>query len=392
MVKRCCKNIDITNPEVITPFIENCLKRHWKRHDFRRMIREKGFDYEHILTDSTMIRTVARAFAVEIADTVKHRTIPKFRTWAKKRMDYTSGKERMIGNETSLQRLYDYVAVYACQELWDRKLVHQQCSSIPNRGQVYGMKLIRHYILTDNRSLRYAKKHRIRYTSKCRYFVKLDIRHCYESIDRKLLMERLEHDIKNPDIIYLWKCLLSSYDVDGLLIGALPSQFLSQYMIANIYRKAMNSHVVSHMVIYMDDMLLFASNRRKLLRTVYSLIEYARNELHLTIKPAFAIKRLKEEPIDMMGYVVHANGKVTVRAKTFIRARRQVVRFQCDNRMSYEQAKRLASYKGYIIHSDSFRVKLEYGKSFRFAQNLISLVERSKIYGMGNLKQRTAEG
>ena len=83
MVKRCCKNIDITNPEVITPFIENCLKRHWKRHDFRRMIREKEFDYEHILTDSTMIRTVARAFAVEIADTVKHRTIPKFRTWAK---------------------------------------------------------------------------------------------------------------------------------------------------------------------------------------------------------------------------------------------------------------------------------------------------------------------
>lgn len=68
------------------------------------------------------------------------------------------------------------------------------------------------------------------------------------------------------------------------------------------------------------------------------------------------------------------------------------MRFQRNNCISYEQAKRLVSYKGYIIHSDGFHVKLEYRKAFQFAQNLISLVERSKIYGMGNLKQRTAEG
>ena len=320
MTKRCCKNIDITNVETITPFIEECFRRHKRRRDFRRLILEHGFtvkDYNDMLqNENGVLQRVSACLASEIAFHIKNRDIPTFKTWAVKKYDFSSCKERLIGNETCLQRLYDYVAVRACTELWNRKLVENQCSSIPNRGQVYGMKLIRHYVLQDNRAMRYAKKHRIRYTSKCRYFVKLDIRHCYESIDRKLLMERLEHDIKNPDIIYLWKCLLSSYDVDGLLIGALPSQFLSQYMIANIYRKAMNSHVVSHMVIYMDDMLLFASNRRKLLRTVYSLIEYARNELHLTIKPAFAIKRLKEEPIDMMGYVVHANGKVTVRAKT----------------------------------------------------------------------------
>ena len=383
MTKRCCKNIDITNVETITPFIEECFRRHKRRHDFRRLILEHGFtvkDYDDMLqNENGVLQRVSACLASEIACHIKNRSIPAFKTWATKKYDFSSCKERLIGNETCLQRLYDYVAVRACAELWNRKLVENQCSSIPNRGQVYGMKLIRHYVLQDNRSMRYARKHGYRYTRKCKYFVKLDLKHCYESIDKELLMQRLTHDIKNEDILYLWKCLLDSYDgsTKGLLIGALPSQYLSQYMVAPIYRHA--SCNTSHMIIYMDDMLLFGSNRRKLLKTVKELIKWTFDNQHLRIKPNFSIKALDKEPVDMMGYVIHGNGKVTIREKSYMRLRRQVLRYANNHFMNYRQAKRIVSYKGFLKYSDCVKIKSPYYKVIHKAQCLISDIERRKL-------------
>lgn len=397
MTKRCCKNIDIENAETIMPFIEECFKRHKKRRDFKRLIINHGFtetDYADLLNGkNNALQRISKCIAEEISRSIRNRTIPKFETWASRKYDFSSCKERLIGNETCLQRLYDYVAVRSCDELWRRKLVENQCSSIPRRGQVYGMKLIRHYILQDNRSARYAVKHGFRYTRKCRYFVKLDLHHCYESIDKDLLYSRLSHDIKNEPILYLWKCLLDSYagSTKGILIGALPSQFLSQYMVAPIYRHATQYKHISHMVIYMDDMLLFSPNRRKLLTTVRELIRWAADNLHLEIKGNFAIKKLANEPIDMMGYVIYQNGKVTIRAKPFIRLRRQVLRYDARKSMTIKQAKRIVSYKGFLKFSNCAKLRHEYYPAIRYAQNLISLSERGKLNGLCNLKQRTAE-
>ena len=226
-------------------------------------------------------------------------------------------------------------------------------------------------------------KRHIRYIRKCKYFVKLDIRHCYESIDKTILMNQLIHDIKNSDMVYLWKSLLGSYTdtTNGLLIGALPSQYASQYIVANLYRKAMSNPSIMHMATYMDDMILFASNRRKLLKAVKALIVYALDTLHLTIKSNFAIKKLENEPIDMMGYVLHANGKITIRARGFIHARRLLLRYERQGYLTLSQSKRIVSYKGYFKQSNSYNSYARFNRAFRYAQKVISKHERNKQHG-----------
>ncbi len=373
-MKKCCKNMDITDAETIAPFIFRCLKRHGKRRDFQNFIKKEGIPNGYLLEDT------ARVLAEKISCMIKERTIPPLKVWATRKYDESSRKVRLIGDETVLQLLLDYIAVYGCAELWKRKLVREQCSSIPGRGQLYGAKLLRRYVKKDNYAMRYAKAHHLRYTRKCKYFVKLDVRHCYEFIDRELLMSKFERDIGNCAILYLWKSLLKSYEsvTNGLLIGALPSQFASQYVMVNLYRHAMENKSVTHMVMYMDDMVLFSPNRRKLLKATKDLITYARDELHLTIKPNFAIKRLSKEPLDMMGYVIHGNGKVTIRAKAFIHARRLVKRYEMKGTMSFSQARRLACYKGYFIHSACHGIEGEYFKAIRAAQKIVS--ERTKLW------------
>lgn len=373
-MKKSCKNIDITDEETVKPFIYECLKRHHRRYKFARMLRKIGATDLNDATDK-----LAR-YAVKA---IKVHNIPKFTPSTRERYDSTSEKRRLIGCECALQQAFDYIAVRSCAEIWKRRYVLQQCSSIKKRGQIYGVKMIQKYVLADIRAAKYARGHKRHYTLKCKYFVKLDVRHCYQSIDRALFMELFAHDCGNDDILYLWQSLLASYaradGCTGLLIGALPSQWAAQFMLSFLYREGIRLDGVNHMVMFMDDMLITGSNRRKLKRAAEALSRYAETTLHLQIKPNWHIKKLANEPIDMMGFVIHHNGKITIRAKNFIHARRMLLRQQRAP-LVYSQAKRLASYKGYFKYSDcrKLRKEMRLKVAFEQAQKIISKRERSK--------------
>lgn len=81
----------------------------------------------------------------------------------------------------------------------------------------------------------------------------------------------------------------------------------------------------------------------------------------------------------MMGYVIHADGGVTIRAKIFIRARRTFQR--AKKQMDIDMARRVVSYRGYFINSNSKRIaeKLKVEKIARKAQKLISDHEKGGI-------------
>ena len=45
-MKKKCKNIDITDAQTVRPWVEDCIRRHKKRHDFRKLIRRHGVSEE----------------------------------------------------------------------------------------------------------------------------------------------------------------------------------------------------------------------------------------------------------------------------------------------------------------------------------------------------------
>ena len=391
-MKKSCKNINLRDRETVSVYVKECLRRHCRRQNTRALIcRRFGVPedtYQRILDrDEKTIQTVALKMSDYIIGTIRDRDIPVFVPKARERRDQTTDKLRLIGCEPALQQFYDYVAVRSCDGIWARRLVPQQCSSIRGRGQVYGMRMIRSYVDKYNRAADYAARQGLRYNRQVKYFVKLDIRHCYQSVDRNLLMDILRHDCGNEDILYLWQTLLDSYGramspdgrpYTGLLIGALPSQWGAQLILSYAYRYAMALPGVSHGVFFMDDMLFTGSSRRKLKRAVEAIVVYVKERLHLEIKPTWHIKVLADEPIDMMGYVIHQSGKVTMRARNFIHSRRLLLRAAMIGRIGSRRARRLVSYKGFYDHSDSFKATtaLHAGPLFKRAQSLLSKEEK----------------
>ena len=43
-MKKCCKNIDITDAKTNLPFVSDCIDRHFTRNDFARMLFSFGMD------------------------------------------------------------------------------------------------------------------------------------------------------------------------------------------------------------------------------------------------------------------------------------------------------------------------------------------------------------
>lgn len=369
---KSCKNIDIKRWDTVQPYILDCITRHYRRYDFKKLITSTGGltrkEYSRLLDGdkALLIQTsenIARECARQITGGKPELPPCAIRT----RVDKSTGKTRLIGRESALQQCFDYIAVGAAEAIWKRRIVPQQASSIKGRGPHYGVAMISKWVKKDHRAAEWAKRHGRSYRKRCRYYVKLDIAKCYPSCRLDAFMRRFARDCGNNDLIWLWTELIKSHrvrledgtDYEGFMIGALPSQWACQYMLSFAYRYVMSLHyvrrgrphrTVSHCMIFMDDILLTGPSRKNLKTAARKMAEYIRAELGLTIKPAWQILRLEESPIDMMGFRVHKDGNITVRPRIFLRARRMALRAIRHKGMSKRQAKRALSYKGYFTN------------------------------------------
>lgn len=421
-MRRSAKNIDIKNSEVVLPWVVDCVMRHWKRHDFRDMLIKHGMpraEYyaarkEH---NKHACKPYCKSIAADACERIKNMKLNLPPITIKERRDPCNGKIRPIGNEGAIQQVLDYIAVYGAMDIFMRRIVIAQVSSIKDRGQKLGVKLIKSWIRKDNHAAQYAMDHNLKYSRKVVYFAKLDIRKCFPSARLEVFLKYFARDCANTDLIWLWEQLLLSHRVEGnqgFMIGALPSCWALQYLLSFVYRKAMDMHyarrgkqqkVFHKSTFFMDDLLLIGSNRRKMLAGINEIVKYTWENFGLQIKPSWNVVRLsslsemdqakiiaesqpehwhyfklREKAIDMMGYIIHTDGSCTIRKRIYRRIRRGMLRYDASGRFNLKQAQRACSYKGYVKNSCNNRIDGKYSawKAFAKAAKVVSAHSKMK--------------
>lgn len=121
------------------------------------------------------------------------------------------------------------------------------------------------------------------------WYLKLDVRKYYDSIDHDILFSLLERKFKDSGLLYLMYRLLDSYHTapgKGLPIGNLTSQHW-----ANHYLAAMDHYVKDELRIpayvrYMDDMVVFSEDKARLLTLRPLLAGFLEERLALSLKIA----------------------------------------------------------------------------------------------------------
>ena len=324
------------------------------------------------LPENDFWRAAHYKLALEMAYHIRTRTVREHllaNTYGQPLIRYTkindpgSGKERMLGLETILFRLYEQVAAKAAEPLLKAKLGTYQCASIKGRGQNYGKKAVLRWLSNDVEGTKYSAK--------------ADVKKCYPSIRHGKLLELLKRDLRKSDeLLYLFTVFIELYEEwpspealapdRGILIGSPVSKDLCNYFLSYAYHYASErlvkitcrrgqtkiKRLIAHVIFYMDDITMYAANKTHLKQAVKMMIAYMLEFLDLRIKPDWIMQKTMYEDqvgktkgslLDFMGFRFHGGdvemksyfGRqkkhkkvwVTIRRNIFLTARRKMNKF-----------------------------------------------------------------
>ena len=336
---------------MISRAVYACLKNKYKRNDVTRYfsnvsgLQENQIRCIYYRYGKKAIYPIVEIIISELQEEIISGSISFPRIWYRNKTDSSSGKVRRIGIQNIKQQLYDYIAVEGMRPILKR-IGEYQYASIPGRGTTKGKQVISRWI--KNRNMR--------------YFVKLDVKKCFESIDHNLLVEFLEKHIKNEKLVWLIRTLINSFE-KGLSIGSYLSQYLCNLYMSVLYhyimeclyktRRGKRISLIRHCIVYMDDILLIGSRKRDVEMAVKKIIQKA-DEMGLAIKDNWQVRSIDEIPIDMMGFKIYRT-HVEIRGRIFLRVRRSFRRARKG--LTLRIAKKCLSYYGYLKHTNSRKIE-----------------------------------
>ena len=352
-MKRLCKDVDITDRGLISKAVYACLSKKYKRNDVVKYLSQvSGIEQEYIRCiyyrygKSAMYPFTEIAISEIQAEIIRgNMSFPQI--WYREKIDGSSGKVRRIGIQNIKQQLYDYIAVEALKPVLKR-IGEYQYASIKGRGTTKGKEVISRWI--RNRDMR--------------YFAKLDVRKCFESIDHGKMMDFLRRRVKNEPLLHLIETMLGSFE-RGLSIGSYLSQYLCNLYMSILYHEIKENmcrtrkgkrgnkrvNLVRHCLIYMDDILMIGPRKRDLEKAAKLTVRKA-SEMGLEIKPNYQVRQIDGNCIDMLGFKIYRT-HTEIRGRTFLRVRRSFRRAR--KRLTEGAARKCLSYYGYLKHTNSRR-------------------------------------
>ena len=364
VMKRKCKNIDITDRTYIEKMIFMCMdnkaSKAWFRSDVRNFWAGKSIvDVVEELHHELVTRTVNFPSPIK-----------------RERVDIPNGKIRIITIEHIKQQYYDYIAYHGLDELASR-IGEYQFACQPGKGPTLGSKVIKGWL--QDPTIKYA--------------IKADIKQCYPSVTHTNMMTWLRKRVKNDTLLYLVEVLLNSVE-EGLPIGSYLSIRLCALYLSDLYhhigggyfkeRRGKRQNIIKHVMFFLDDIYIFGSNARDMNKAMGGIILFA-NSMGLEIKPQWTVINFNpKDPnchIDAMGYRIYRD-HITMRRRDYVRAKRALRRFR--RKPTIENARSFTAYHGlFIKNTDSFRFRKKYNvkKLFRKARNVISKYDKGNLSG-----------
>lgn len=191
-----------------------------------------------------------------------------------------------------------------------RSSYHWSCANIPNRG-------IDRACIGVERATRKDRRH-------AKYCVKLDIKKFYPSIDHKALMAAIERRIKDKRALAVIGKVVESHE-KGLPIGNYTSPWLAEWFLQPLDRFIVCQDGVRHYIRYADDMVIIGSNKRKLRRCMFAIMDYLK-PMKLALKENYQLFKIykdgKGRKIDFVGKCFGI-GVTTVRKRRALAFMRQ---------------------------------------------------------------------
>jgi len=148
------------------------------------------------------------------------------------------------------------------------------------------------------------------YMGHFQYYIKLDIRKYFDSVDHGILKILLRRKIKDQDLLWLLDTIIDhpvpwTNPGKGIPIGNLTSQYFANFYLNQSDHFIKDNLGVKGYVRYMDDMLLFGNDKQSLWEIYGQVEHFLMERLELTVKNGSVVLSPTFEGLSFLGLRVY---------------------------------------------------------------------------------------
>lgn len=288
--------------------------------------------------------------------------------------DGVSQKLRTIIVPTFEELTVQHCVVRALMPMFYQGMYEHTYASIPNRGAHKGKKVIEKWIGNDSKN--------------CKYVLKMDIRHFFDSIPHdklKAMLAKHIHDSRMLDLLYK---IIDVTEI-GLPLGFYTSQWFSNWYLTGLDHYIKEKLKAMHYMRYMDDMVVFGSNKRELHTIRKEIEKYLSLELGLHLKDNWQVFRFDYvrggkrygRDLDFMGFRFFRD-RTILRRSIMLKASRKARRIGKKDKATIYDIRQMLSYLGWIGCTDTYSMyenRIKPYVSFQKFKRRISAYDRRKV-------------
>ena len=226
-------------------------------------------------------------------------------------------KERNICAATFNERILHHALINICANNFEKFQIYDSYACRVGKG-TYA-------------ALERAKIFQKRY----KWFLKLDIRKYFDSIDHCVLKTLLQRRFKEKALLNIFHQIIDSYETShekGIPIGNLTSQYFANHYLAIADHYVKEILRASAYIRYMDDMVIWDNSSSQLFAIGKRLEEFLANDLSLTLKQ-FCLNRTGNG-LPFLGYLVFPD-KIKLKRKSKLRFKSKFTDY--TNKLRYSE-------------------------------------------------------
>ena len=272
-------------------------------------------------------------------------------------------KKRTIIVPSFDEQVIHHMVVNILKPIFMRGMYYHSYGSIPKRGGHKG----------KNAIIKFIGKH----SKQCKYVLKMDIRKYFDSIPHDIYLAKLRKLIKDDRFYSVLE------EITNVVSQGLPLGFYTSQWTANWYLQGLDHYIKEQLhapfyIRYMDDMVIFNSNKRDLHKMRVLIDDYLHN-LGLELKDNWQVFKFdyhnKYRFLDFMGFRFYRN-RVTLRRTIMLKATRKARRIYDKDRVTTFEARQMLSYLGWIKHTDSYGMYVTWIKPILSFQKLKRIIRK----------------
>lgn len=258
--------------------------------------------------------------------------------------DGISAKKREIIVPTVKEVMIHHAAVNVLKPILSKGMYEHSYASIPGKGTHRAVKCISQWIYNDHANTKYC--------------LQMDVKKFFDSIPQDKLLARLRKLIRDDKFFNLVKKIVTTAEY-GVPLGFTTSQWFANWYLTPLDHKIKEEWGAKYYLRYMDDMIIFGSNKRELHKLKDKVEQYLNDALGLQLKNNWQVflmdsvrmKKKKGHFLDFLGFKFYRT-HIGIRGKVALKAQRKAKHIYKKGKANICDARQIVTYAGLIKSAD----------------------------------------